>query len=259
MPTIEQQDEQLLDGMVKTLMRAAEMRDPLTDGHSKRVTAYSLLIADAMSISADDRLVLRYAAMMHDLGKLGVPEAILWKENLSPAEQDCVQTHAKLTYELLSGMPFTNRLAQVPLVASCHLEKLDGSGYYRSLKGEDIPVPARIITICNRFDELTAFHHGCIIQQEPRMSIREVYETLESGRGSYFDPQVLDCFYGLRCDQVLKVMESERGHGLPDKLDAFQVITFYRLVELFQGAQPTSQEEDLQDTFFGIYNSHLRH
>lgn len=261
MPTIEEHDEQLLEGMLKTLMRVVAARDPLTEGHSKRVAEYSLLIAETMSVSVDDRLALRYAALMHDLGKIGVPEAILWKANHSPEEEACLQTHARLTYSLLSSMPFTNRLAQVPFLASCHLEKLDGNGYYRGLKGDDIPVLARIISVCNRFDELTVpsnpeILHGYSMRREAR-SIAEVYETLESERGGYLDPHVLDAFYGLRCDHVIRIMESERGHSAPANVDAFQPITFYRLVELSRGAQPNALEKDLHDTFFGIYNAHL--
>ena len=82
-----QEHEHLLDSMTTTLTRVVEMRDPLTAGHCQRVTAYSLLIAEAMSISEDDKHVLRYAAMMHDLGKIGVPEAILWKSRHSPEEE----------------------------------------------------------------------------------------------------------------------------------------------------------------------------
>ncbi|MBZ0187900.1 MAG: GAF domain-containing protein, partial [Candidatus Obscuribacterales bacterium] len=140
-----QEIEHFVDKTLEVLAQTIDKRDPLTAGHSIRVTNYSLLIGQAMSIPAQDIDVLRYSAMMHDYGKIGVPEAILWKNGrLTPEEYACVQTHARITFDLLANLPFTRRLQAVPYVASCHHEKLDGSGYYRGLEGEEIPFLARI-------------------------------------------------------------------------------------------------------------------
>jgi putative methionine-R-sulfoxide reductase with GAF domain len=95
--------EHFVDKTLETLAQTIDKRDPLTAGHSIRVTKYSLLIGETMTVSEDERDVLRYSAMMHDYGKIGVPEAILWKNGrLTPEEYACVQQHAKITYELLS-------------------------------------------------------------------------------------------------------------------------------------------------------------
>lgn len=245
--------EHFVDKTLETLAQTIDKRDPLTAGHSIRVTKYSLLIGEGMSVSEDERDVLRYSAMMHDYGKIGVPEAILWKNGrLTPEEYACVQTHAKITYDLLSNLPFTNRLAQVPFVASCHHEKLDGTGYYRGLKGHEIPFLARVITVSDVFDALTSVRH-----YRNRMSITKVYEIMESGRENHFDPEVVDAFYGLPCDRVLTVMESERGQQMPADLDSFANISWLRLVELCQGARPKTHEEGLKDLFYRIYNANL--
>jgi putative methionine-R-sulfoxide reductase with GAF domain len=245
--------EHFVDKTLETLAQTIDKRDPLTAGHSIRVTKYSLLIGESMTVSEDERDVLRYSAMMHDYGKIGVPEAILWKNGrLTPEEYACVQQHAKITYDLLSNLPFTNRLAQVPFVASCHHEKLDGTGYYRGLKGHEIPFLTRVITVSDVFDALTSVRH-----YRNRMSITKVYEIMESGRENHFDPEVVDAFYALPCDRVLKVMESERGQAVPAELDHFQNISWLRLVELCQGGKPKTHEEGLKETFYRIYNANL--
>jgi HD-GYP domain-containing protein (c-di-GMP phosphodiesterase class II) len=246
--------EHFVDKTVETLAQTIDKRDPLTAGHSIRVTRYSIFIGDAMAISDDEKDVLRYACMMHDYGKIGVPEAILWKNGrLTPEEYACVQTHAKLTYELLSNLPFTNRLAHVPFIASCHHEKLDGTGYYRRLKGHEIPFLARLITVSDVFDALTSVRH-----YRNRMNIVKVYEIMESGRDNHFDPEVVDAFYGLPCDRVMRVMESERGTtAVPDEVDQFKHISWMRLVELCQGSKPKRQEEGLKELFYRIYNANL--
>lgn len=245
--------EHFVDKTLETLAQTIDKRDPLTAGHSMRVTWYSLLIGEHMNVSTDEKDVLRYSAMMHDYGKIGVPESILWKNGrLTPEEYAQVQTHARITYELLSNLPFTNRLAQVPFVASCHHEKLDGTGYYRGLRGHEIPFLSRVITVSDVFDALTSVRH-----YRNRMSITKVYEIMEGGRENHFDPEVVDAFYALPCDRVLKVMESERGTTIPAELDLFKNISWLRLVELCQGAKPKPVEDGLKEAFWRIYNANL--
>lgn len=241
--------ETFVDRTLETLAQTIDRRDPLTAGHSIRVTRYSLLIGEALKLGEADRQVLRYAAMMHDYGKIGVPEAILWKNGrLTPEEYALVQTHARITYELLSNLPFTRRLVEVPFIASCHHEKLDGSGYYRGLKGEEIPFLARVITVADVFDALTSVRH-----YRNRMDITKVTEIMESGRENHFDPEIIDAFFNLPCQAVLKVMESERGQSVPMELELFGVITWQRLVELCAGARPAAEEEGLKELFERIY------
>lgn len=245
--------ESFMDKTLEMLAQTIDKRDPLTAGHSMRVTHYSLLIAEALNLGQADLDVLRYSAMMHDYGKIGVPEAILWKNGrLTPDEYACVQTHARLTFDLLSTLPFTKRLAAVPFVASCHHEKLDGSGYYRGLRGQEIPFLARVITVADVFDALTSVRH-----YRNRMAITKVTEIMEDGRGNHFDPAFIDIFYRLPCDLVLKVMESERGQNIPAELELFSKISLKRLVELCSGAKANTNEEGLKDVFERIYNAGL--
>jgi HD-GYP domain-containing protein (c-di-GMP phosphodiesterase class II) len=245
--------ESFVDKTLETLAQTIDKRDPLTAGHSVRVTNYSLLLGDALNLGRNDMDILHYAAMMHDYGKIGVPEAILWKNGrLTPEEYAIVQTHAKLTYDLLSNLPFTRRLASVPFIASCHHEKLDGSGYYRGLKGHEIPFLARVISVSDVFDALTSVRH-----YRNRMAISKVIEIMEAGRDNHFDSDIIDAFYELPCDRVLKVMESERGQSVPVELDLFKDITVTRLVELVNGSKARPHEEELKQLFESIYNAGL--
>lgn len=248
-----QEIERFVDKTLEVLAQTIDKRDPLTAGHSIRVTNYSLLIGQCMNIPEEDIDVLRYSAMMHDYGKIGVPEAILWKNGrLTPEEYACVQKHARITFDLLSHLPFTRRLASVPFVASCHHEKLDGSGYYRGLSGEDIPFLARIIAVADVFDALTSVRH-----YRNRMAIDKVSEILEAGRDNHFDPKCVDAFYKLPCHRVLMVMESERGKTMSSDIEMFKEITWQRLIELTAGATPKRGEEELKNAFDQMYNAGL--
>lgn len=245
--------ERFVDKTLEMLAQTIDKRDPLTAGHSMRVTKYSLLLGGAMRIAEDDIDVLRYAAMMHDFGKIGVPEAILWKPGrLTAEEYICVQKHARITYDLLSNLPFTHRLRAVPFVASCHHEKLDGTGYYRGLKGNDIPFLARVIAVADVFDALTSVRH-----YRNRMPIDKVTEIMQAGRDNHFQSECVDAFYRLPCHRVLKIMESERGLQIPAEVDSFRTLSWQRLVELVLGARPKRDEEGLKETFERIYNADL--
>lgn len=249
-----QEIERFVDKTLEVLAQTIDKRDPLTAGHSIRVTNYSLLIGQGLSIPEEDIDVLRYSAMMHDYGKIGVPEAILWKNGrLTPEEYACVQKHARITFDLLSHLPFTRRLASVPFVASCHHEKLDGSGYYRGLSGEDIPFLSRIIAVADVFDALTSVRH-----YRNRMAIEKVSEILEAGKDNHFDPKCVDAFYNLPCHRVLMVMESERGKTtMSSDIEMFKDITWHRLIELTAGATPKRGEENLKEAFDQMYNAGL--
>ncbi|MBX3074882.1 hypothetical protein KF913_13215 [Candidatus Obscuribacterales bacterium] len=131
----------------------------------------------------------------------------------------------------------------------CHHEKLDGSGYYRGLKGEEIPFLAKIIAVADVFDALTSVRH-----YRNRMPIDKVHEILESGRNNHFESRCVDAFLRLPCQQVLSVMESERDRNSSEDLERFGNITWARLTELVSGAEPKGEEEGIVDVFERMYN-----
>lgn len=245
--------ERFVDKTLETLAQTIDQRDPLTAGHSIRVTNYSLLVGQAMNVPDDDIDVLRYSAMMHDYGKIGVPEKILWKDGrLTPDEYATVQKHASITYDLLSNLPFTRRLQDVPFVASCHHEKVDGSGYYRGLKGEDIPFLSRIIAVADVFDALTSKRH-----YRNRMPIEKVSEIMYNGKDNHFDSSCVDAFFQLPSHRVIAVLESERERAANFDADLFKNLSWQRLVELVSGGHPKRGEEGIVEVFDRIYNAGL--
>jgi HD-GYP domain-containing protein (c-di-GMP phosphodiesterase class II) len=242
--------ESFVDKTLEVLAQTIDKRDPLTAGHSVRVTNYSLLIGTGLDVITEDLDVLRYSAMMHDYGKIGVPEAILWKNGrLTPEEYATVQKHASITFDLLNNLPFTKRLGAVPFVASCHHEKLDGTGYYRNLKGEEIPFLSRIIAVADVFDALTSVRH-----YRNRMPIEKVAEILDAGRDNHFDIRCVDAFDKLPSDRVLKVMESERDRNTSEDISPFQQVSWKRLVEIVSGSRAKRGEEGLKEAFERMYN-----
>ena len=147
-------DEEYLDCIVSAFGRIVDSKSPYTSGHSERVAVYSDLIAQELGIDERERQWLKRAALLHDLGKLGVSNAILDKPGkLDEQEWEAVKSHAALTEQILNYLrPFK----EMAWVAGAHHEKLDGTGYPKQLNAEQIPLSTRIITTADIFDAITA-------------------------------------------------------------------------------------------------------
>jgi HD-GYP domain-containing protein (c-di-GMP phosphodiesterase class II) len=172
---------------VTTLAASIDARDDLTAGHSARVARYSRAISKYMNLPEADRRIIYYAGLLHDYGKIGTREAILCKPGkLTPEEYAHMRDHAKNSYDILSKIHFTREMRDLPLIAAGHHENLDGTGYPFGLKGDEIPLGARIIAVADFFDALTHKRH----YREP-MPIEEVMELIDDSTGAKFDPQVV--------------------------------------------------------------------
>lgn len=140
--------------VVIAMALAIESRDPYTGGHVMRVTAYSLLLANAAGLGDSDKSVLRLGGLLHDIGKVAVPDAILRKPGkLDDAEFDIMKTHASVGHQIISEIP---QLTWVGSVIRSHHERWDGTGYPDGLAGENIPLPARVAAIADTFDAMTS-------------------------------------------------------------------------------------------------------
>lgn len=178
------------ESMMHALALSIDARDEITAGHSARVAAYSAAIARHLGLSPEEERLTYYAGLLHDYGKIGIRDEVLCKPaRLTPEEYEDIKQHAAYTLNILSKIHFTEDLADVPLVASCHHERPDGLGYPRGLKRDEIPVGARIIAVADFFDALTVERH----YRRP-MPVEEVFELLEQGRDTQFDGAVLDAF-----------------------------------------------------------------
>jgi putative nucleotidyltransferase with HDIG domain len=169
---------------------ALELRDQETEGHARRVTDKTIRLAEAMGLKGADLLHIRRGALLHDIGKMGVPDEILLKPGaLTEEEWVIMRKHPEYAYNLLSPITYLRASLDIPY---CHHEKWDGTGYPRGLKGEEIPLAARVFAIVDVWDALRSDrpYRKAWSQAKALKHIREQV-------GIYFDPQVVDTFIAL--------------------------------------------------------------
>jgi len=219
---------------IYTLAEAIDARDPMTAGHSQRVCEYSVLMAREMGYPENSIDVLRYAALLHDLGKIGVKEAVLTKPGkLDVDEYEHIQTHTKVTRKILDRTYFQPKFRDIPEAASSHHENVDGTGYPNRLKGESIPKMARIMSVADVFDALTCKRH----YREP-MTFQNVVEHLLKKKGSKFDPDCVDIFMKLKLFDIMKIMTKKAKNEVPDSARRmFNGITVEKFYEKLQAVE----------------------
>lgn len=179
-----------MQSILHTLAASIDARDPLTAGHSAKVTEYALGICNELKLSKEYSEVIRVAALLHDYGKIGVPDAILKKPGrLTREEYEVVKTHAMKSRLILEQINFRGMLSQVPEIAGAHHEKVDGSGYPLGLIGDQIPLGARIIAVADFFEAITAKRH----YRDP-LPIDVAFYLLEKERGVHFEPSIVEAF-----------------------------------------------------------------
>ncbi|UUY07607.1 two-component system response regulator [Pseudomonas sp. J452] len=187
--------------IVQRLGLAAEYKDNETGLHVIRMSHYSRVLALAAGFSelaADDLL---NAAPMHDVGKIGIPDAILQKNGkLDDAEWQVMRQHAQIGADIIGEHP-SGLLQMARSIALTHHEKWDGSGYPNGLKGEDIPLAGRIVAIADVFDALTS-----VRPYKAAWSVEEALELLRRESGKHFDPQLVELFLGCM-PQILLIKE----------------------------------------------------
>lgn len=167
--------------------RALDMRDKETEGHTLRVVDMTLKIAHAFGMSDSELIHLRRGALLHDIGKMGIPDEILFKPGpLSPEEWVIMQRHPGLAYDLLNPINHLRPAIDIPY---CHHEKWDGTGYPRRLKEEQIPLSARIFAVVDVWDALTSDR-----PYRKAWPAKKALEYINEQKGKHFDPKVVDLF-----------------------------------------------------------------
>lgn len=168
---------------------AAEYRDQDTSFHLKRMSNYSRIIAKHLGLSSHEQELIFYASPMHDVGKIGIPDAILQKPGrLTPEERQIMNRHPEIGYEILSKSD-SELMKKSAIIALTHHEKFDGSGYPHGLKGEGIPLEGRIVALADVFDALASRR-----PYKEAWALNEVFQFVEDNSGSHFDPQVVAAF-----------------------------------------------------------------
>lgn len=174
---------------IQRLAKAAEFRDNETAHHTIRMGRYCQIVAQKARLSGEICEMLRLAAPLHDVGKIGISDTILLKPGkLTPDEFEAIKEHSVIGYRILRGSK-SNLLNLGASIAWTHHEKFDGTGYPRGLKGRAIPVEGRISAIADVFDALTSER-----VYKSAISIDETLKILREGRGRHFDPELLDLF-----------------------------------------------------------------
>lgn len=168
--------------------RAMDLRDRETEGHSQRVTALTVKMAKMFGMSDEELVHIRRGALLHDMGKLGIPDAILQKpDKLTDEEWQIMRKHPQFAYDMLYPIEYLRAAVDIPY---CHHEKWDGSGYPRGLKGEQIPVGARLFAVVDVWDALTSDR-----PYRAAWSEEEALKYIRAQSGTHFDPQGVDLFF----------------------------------------------------------------
>jgi two-component system response regulator RpfG len=171
------------------LAKAGEFRDRTTANHLARMAKYSALIGNNLGLAPETIHVLEFAAPMHDIGKIGIPDAILLKGGpLSTQEEVVMQAHPRIGYDILKGSP-SKYLSMGAIIALGHHEKYDGSGYPTGLHGEDIPIVARIVAVADVFDALVTKR-----PYKEAWSIEDGIAYLQAQKTKHFDANCVDAF-----------------------------------------------------------------
>jgi putative nucleotidyltransferase with HDIG domain len=182
--------ERSYDITLEALGDALDLKDAETEGHSRRVTAFTIAIAQRMGLPKDDIRVIARGAFLHDIGKMAIPDKILTKpDKLTPDEVDIMKEHAWYGYKIVKNIPF---LSEASEIVYSHQEKFDGSGYPRRLKAEEIPLGARIFSIADTFDAITSDR-----PYRPRQSDEAARKEIAAWSGRQFDPRIVDIFLSM--------------------------------------------------------------
>lgn len=186
--------------MIQTLSTTIEAKDEYARGHSHRVAEYAALIAGELGWSSEEIMNLKYAAHLHDIGKIGIPDMLLNKPaRLTPEEYSVIKEHTVIGAEILKNISLIPHVAEV---ARSHHEHYDGTGYPDGLAGEDIPLSARIVAIADSYDAMNSrrIYRNALPPEK-------IFEEIENNRGIQFDPELADIFLKLLCDDRVQICE----------------------------------------------------
>lgn len=182
--------ERSYDITLEALGDALDLKDAETEGHSKRVTAFTIAIARVMGIPDEQIRVIARGAFLHDIGKMAIPDAILRKPGaLTPEEREIMREHCYHGYQMLKKIPFLGEAAEI---VYSHQECFDGTGYPRGLKGSEIPLGARMFAVADTLDAITSDR-----PYRPAQTVAAAQKEIQKWSGRQFDPEVVKVFVSM--------------------------------------------------------------
>jgi putative nucleotidyltransferase with HDIG domain len=183
---------------VRALCNAVEARDAYTGKHAERVAAYGMEIARVLEAPFSDDPEVEFGFLLHDVGKVAVPDSILWKpEPLTPEERSLMERHPLVGWEILREIDF---LGEAKLVVRHHHERWDGTGYPDGLAGELIPLSARVFAVADVLDALTT-----VRPYRAPSTVVEARAMIEDTSGTHFDPEVVDAFLEIPASRLEEI------------------------------------------------------
>lgn len=243
-----EEQKKLFESFIATLATSIDARDKITSGHSSRVRMYSELICEQMNLDTKDREVIKHAATLHDIGKIGIRDSVLQKEGkLTTEEYTHIQQHASITYDILSKIYLSNEYAQVAQIAASHHEKYDGSGYFKKLKGDEIPLGGRILAVADVFDAITSKRH-----YRDKMPIIDAINIIITGAGAHFDPNIVEHFLSIPCDKMVDVFLTEYEALLQE--EHRQTLDSYTMKNLYDMLSVEENLDEKQKEFIQLFN-----
>ncbi len=175
------------DETIEGWSKALDLRDRETEGHTQRVTRLTQEMGTFMGMNESELVLVRRGALLHDIGKMGVPDSILFKPGeLTPEEWEIMRQHPRFAYDMLSPIAYLRQALDIPY---CHHEKWDGTGYPRGLKGKEIPITARIFAVVDVYDALTSDR-----PYRKAWSTEKTLDYIREQSGKHFDPEVVETF-----------------------------------------------------------------
>ncbi len=218
-----------LNSFVETLSATLDTRDYITAGHSRRVTLYTLALCEQMQMTENSCEELRFAGLLHDIGKLGIPESVLFKAGkLTQEEYKTIKKHPAVTREILGSIHFPRNLKNVTEIASTHHERMNGTGYPDGLSKEKIPVGGRMLALADVFDALTSRR-----QYRDREPIEKVWQTIERESGETFDDSIVETFRAVPLRRIIEIMEYDQRERVDSaELESLGSVPFRQILEL---------------------------
>lgn len=244
----------LFESFIDTLATSIDARDKITAGHSSRVKLYSMLIVDELGCDTKFKELVEKAAILHDIGKIGIRDSVLQKEGkLTDDEYKHIQEHVRITHDILEKIHTSDDFKMITEIACSHHEKYDGSGYYRHLSGEDIPYGGRILAVADVFDAITSRRH-----YRDKMPIQNVIDILLGGKNKHFDGNLVDAFLRISVDKIIRVFLTENHNSFKD--EDCETLSHYNLLNIHDyivDENASDEQKHIADLFNFYYSGNI--